>query len=101
MTDCSVSETTASEMLNYGELEALSEIKQYIISTQTQHYTGTRLQTIDSVIDAGFGEGFCMGNIIKYCSRYGKKDGRNRKDLLKLIHYAIIMLYLNTSTTAE
>jgi hypothetical protein len=34
-----------------------------------------------------------MGNILKYAQRYGKKDGKNRKDLMKVIHYAIIQLY--------
>ena len=33
--------------------------------------------------------------MLKYAQRYGKKDGRNRKDLLKIIHYAIIMLHVH------
>ena len=33
-----------------------------------------------------------MGNILKYAKRYGNKEGKNRKDLLKILHYAIIML---------
>ena len=33
-----------------------------------------------------------MGNILKYAQRYGKKQGRNRDDLMKVIHYAIIQL---------
>ena len=35
-----------------------------------------------------------MGNIMKYAMRYGKKDGRNKIDLLKLIHYAIIAYHI-------
>jgi len=35
-----------------------------------------------------------MGNVIKYAMRYGKKEGRNQLDLLKLIHYAIIAYYI-------
>jgi hypothetical protein len=38
------------------------------------------------------GEGFCMGNIIKYAKRYGKKAGKNELDLLKIMHYTIILL---------
>ena len=34
-------------------------------------------------MDSGHGEGFCIGNILKYSQRYGKKDGKNRNDLLK------------------
>ena len=33
-----------------------------------------------------------MGNILKYAQRYGKKEGKNKKDLMKVIHYAMIQL---------
>ena len=36
-----------------------------------------------------------MGNIQKYWKRYGKKEGKNKKDLLKIIHYAIVMLHIH------
>ena len=39
--------------------------------------------------------GFCIGNILKYAQRYGKKDGTNRKDLMKVLHYAIIALHVH------
>ena len=45
------------------------------------------------MIDSGHGEGFCIGNIMKYAQRYGKKNGKDRKDLLKVIHYGIMALY--------
>jgi len=44
-------------------------------------------------MDSGHGEGFCIGNILKYSQRYGKKDGKNRNDLLKVIHYGIMALH--------
>jgi hypothetical protein len=50
------------------------------------------------ILDAGHGEGFCMGNIMKYSMRYGKKEGKNKSDLHKIIHYAIIALYLQDTT---
>lgn len=78
----------------YNENHALEEIKSYIDSTYTQHYSG-KYQATDMIIDAGHGTGFCIGNIIKYAKRYGKKDGYNKKDLLKIIHYAIIQLYVH------
>ena len=49
---------------------------------------------------AGHGEGFCIGNIVKYALRYGKKEGRNRKDLLKILHYGIMLVY-NHDTWSE
>ena len=51
-----------------------------------------KIQSTEFIFDAGHGEGFCIGNIIKYAQRYGKKDGKNEQDLLKIIHYAIILL---------
>ena len=30
---------------------------------------------------------------MKYAQRYGKKNGYNRKDLMKIIHYAIIAMH--------
>ena len=35
-----------------------------------------------------------MGNIIKYCKRYGRKNGKNRDDIMKILHYGIIMLHV-------
>jgi len=32
---------------------------------------------------------------MKYAQRYGKKNGKDRKDLLKVIHYGMIALYIN------
>ena len=38
---------------------------------------------------------FCQANILKYGSRYGSKDGRNKKDLLKVIHYDMLLLHFD------
>jgi hypothetical protein len=73
----------------------LYEIREYVDKTYTQHYAQGKYQATDTILDAGYGEGFCMGNILKYWKRYGKKDGKNRNDLLKIVHYAIIQLYLH------
>lgn len=84
-------------MTNYifNEDKALQEIKEYIDGTYSQHYAQNKYQSTDFIVDSGHGEGFCVGNIIKYAQRYGKKDGKNRKDILKVIHYAIILLSVN------
>ena len=37
-----------------------------------EHYNG--YQVIDTIWDAGYVEGFCIGNAIKYLSRAHKKD---------------------------
>jgi len=79
----------------YDEGEALAELKEYIDSTYDEHYSKNKFQATEFIIDGGHGEGFCIGNIMKYAQRYGKKGGKNRRDLLKVIHYGIIALYIN------
>tara|TARA_R110001592_G_scaffold324185_1_gene603674 strand:+ start:374 stop:694 length:321 start_codon:yes stop_codon:yes gene_type:complete len=81
-----------TERNKFNEDEILANVKHYIDSTYTQHYGQGKVQTTEITFDAGHGEGFCMGNIIKYAQRFGKKDGSNEKDLYKIIHYAIILL---------
>jgi hypothetical protein len=79
----------------YNEQRIISEIESYILNTYSQHYASDKLQALEIVQDAGYGEGFIMGNILKYWKRYGKKDGKNRQDLFKIIHYAILQLSLH------
>ena len=76
----------------YLEDEILEKVKDHIDGTYKQHYAQGKYQATDVIIDTGHGEGFCMGNILKYAMRYGKKNGKNKDDLLKLIHYAIIAI---------
>ena len=79
----------------YDEHNALSEIKEYVDKTYGQHYSKNNFQATEFIIDGGHGEGFCLCNIMKYAQRYGKKNGRDKNDLLKVIHYAIIMLHVH------
>jgi hypothetical protein len=83
----------------FEEDKLLEEIKQYIDSTYDQHYSMSKIQSTEFIIDSNHGVGFTIGNIIKYAQRYGKKEGYNRKDLLKVIHYAIIALHINNKIT--
>tara|TARA_R110000787_G_scaffold229583_2_gene337137 strand:+ start:553 stop:819 length:267 start_codon:yes stop_codon:yes gene_type:complete len=82
----------------FNEDKILNEVKAYIGNTYDQHYSSGKYQATDMILDAGHGEGFCMGNIMKYSMRYGKKEGKNKSDLHKIIHYAIIALYLQDTT---
>ena len=79
----------------YSEGKALVELKKYIDSTYDEHYSKNKFQATEFIIDGGHGEGFCIGNILKYAQRYGKKNGKDRRDLLKVIHYGIIALHVN------
>ena len=87
--------------MNFDEDKTLKEIKKYIDSTYDAHYSKSKFQATEFILDSGHGEGFCIGNILKYAQRYGKKNGKNRADLLKVIHYAIIALNLNNGESDE
>jgi hypothetical protein len=76
----------------FNERRYIVELKEYIDTTYGEHYASDKYQATDIIIDSGHGEGFTLGNIMKYAKRYGNKDGKNRKDLLKILHYGIIML---------
>ena len=77
----------------YNEGLILQEVQDYIDGTYDEHYSTNNYQATEFIIDGGHGEGFCIGNIMKYAQRYGKKNGYNRKDLMKIIHYAVIAMY--------
>ena len=79
-------------MYKYNEDLVLKEVKKYIDDTYDKHYSQNKFQATEFIIDSGHGEGFCIGNILKYAMRYGKKKGKNRDDLYKIIHYAIIAI---------
>lgn len=84
----------------FDEDQYLQEIRDYVDRTYKQHYSG-KYQATDMIIDAGHGTGFNIGNIMKYAKRYGKKEGQSRKDLMKIIHYAIIQLYVHDNEFVE
>ena len=77
----------------YSEERILKEIKEYVDSTYSEHYSQNKFQATEFIMDSGHGEGFCIGNIMKYAQRYGNKDGHNRKDLMKVLHYAIMAIH--------
>ncbi len=79
-------------MDKFNEEKVLNWISNHIRSTYNSHYSQEKIQSTEFIFDAGHGEGFCIGNIIKYAQRYGKKNGKNPDDLLKIVHYAIMML---------
>jgi len=95
------SEKMASDgRYKYHEDEIIKDIGEYISSTYNGHYTGTKheyrnVQTLDLMAARDVASGFCQANILKYGSRYGSKDGKNKKDLMKVIHYAMLLLHFD------
>ena len=84
--------THESKNYKFSEAEILFDVQSYIDDTYSSHYAQAPKQATELIIENGHGEGFCIGNIIKYAQRYGKKEWHNKNDLMKVIHYAIIQL---------
>lgn len=85
--------------INYkhSEHEIMKEIIEYIDNTYSQN----KFKAMEFIIESGHGEGFCIGNILKYAQRYGEKDEKNRNDLLKVIYYTIIALHNDSEKKKE
>lgn len=81
----------------YNEGELIKQIQSYVDATYAQHYSRNKFQATEFIIDAGHGTGFNIGNMMKYTQRYGRKGDPKewRKDLMKVIHYAIMQLHVH------
>jgi len=79
----------------YEEDKTLKEIEQYLSSTYHSHYTSetSKTQTLDLIESIGDAEAFTRSNAIKYLSRFGKKNGKSKMDILKAIHYCILLYH--------
>jgi hypothetical protein len=80
----------------YNEEEILKELLEYVRGTYNQHYSAgdDKIQTLDLIEACGDGEAFCRSNILKYASRYDKK-GTARRDIMKILHYAVLLMHFN------
>tara|TARA_B100000945_G_scaffold296793_1_gene275343 strand:+ start:240 stop:554 length:315 start_codon:yes stop_codon:yes gene_type:complete len=81
-------------MNKYSEQEILKEISDYITNTYRGHYSVGNVQTLDLIDSVGDAEAFCRSNVLKYASRYDRK-GSARKDIIKIIHYGMLLLHFN------
>ena len=93
-------EPRRNHQYKYHEEEILKDIEEYVSRTYQGHYTGNshefrNVQTLDLMAAKELASGFCQANILKYGSRYGNKDGKNTKDLMKVIHYAMLLLHFD------
>tara|TARA_B100001996_G_scaffold90393_1_gene67131 strand:+ start:404 stop:712 length:309 start_codon:yes stop_codon:yes gene_type:complete len=86
--------------MKYNENEILKEVSDYISQTYKGHYSAGNVQTLDLIDSVGDAEAFCRSNILKYASRYDRK-GTARKDIIKIIHYAVLLLHFNDKTAAH
>jgi len=89
-----------NHLWKYNEDKILKDVEEYVTTTYHGHYCGDSdgyadIQTIDLMAAKKLAAGFCQANILKYGSRYGDKDGRNKRDLMKVIHYAMLLLHFD------
>ena len=98
-TPVSMTEPT-NHLWKYNEDKILKDIRDYVTGTYKSHYCGQEanykdIQTIDLMAAKEHAANFCHAHILKYGSRYGQKDGRNKIDLLNVIHYSMLLLHFD------
>jgi len=86
-----------SHFWKYEEDLTLKEVREYLSGTYRAHYTSqeSQTQTLDLIESIGDAEPFCRSNAIKYLSRFGKKNGKSKQDILKAIHYCILLYHFS------
>ena len=89
-------ESNSPNHWKYNEEKIVKELLEYIRGTYSQHYSAgdDKIQTLDLIEACGDGEAFCRSNILKYASRYDKK-GTARMDIMKVMHYAVLLMNFN------
>lgn len=87
--------TNLNGFWKYEEDKTLKEVEEYLVSTYKSHYTSeqSKTQTLDLIESIGDAEPFTRSNAIKYLSRFGKKNGKSKQDILKAIHYCILLYH--------
>ena len=99
---CLICATMSELNYRYSEQRILDELQKYIDGTYGQHYAGSQgIQVYDLFMSLGIAEDVCRANIIKYASRMGKKNGESRKDIMKILHYAILWLHAFDKSTEK
>ena len=83
----------------YKEDKGIKDLKDYVSSTYSGHYTNNNsdVQTLDLIHSVGDAESFCRSNALKYLSRYDKK-GQAKRDILKAMHYCLLLYYFSGNT---
>ena len=95
--DLNISNT--SGFWKYEEDVILKEVRDYLSGTYRAHYAGDgKTQTLDLINSIGDAEPFCRSTAIKYLSRFGKKGGKSKLDILKAIHYCILLYHFSGIT---
>jgi len=81
----------------YMEDQIIYDFHEYINKTYQEHYKteDKGIECFDAWIALGNSSTSFRDTAMKYLWRYGKKKGLNKDDLFKVIHYALMMLYVD------
>lgn len=82
--------------MQYNYELALQDVKEHIDGFRTRNYYSSKggAEVIDLLRTEHLLEGFCIGNVMKYITRLGKKSDEKRPDIMKCFHYLVILLIL-------
>jgi len=89
------SSTNDNGFWKFSEDQTLKVLEEYLTSTYHSHYTSenSKVQVLDIIEAIGDGVPFCRDNLIKYASRFGKKNGMSKLDALKIMHYGVLLYH--------
>ena len=95
--DLNLESTSKNGFWKYEEDLTMKEVREYLSQTYNAHYTSkdSKTQTLDLIESIGDAEPFCRSNAIKYLSRFGKKGGKSKQDILKAIHYCVLLYHFS------
>jgi hypothetical protein len=81
----------------YAEDEILADLKKHLDGTYSEHYMteNQSIECFDAWIALGDSTPTFRNTALKYLWRYGKKNGNNKKDLMKALHYIFMCLYVD------
>lgn len=81
----------------YAEDKILADLKKHLDGTYSEHYMteNQSIECFDAWIALGDSTPTFRNTALKYLWRYGKKNGNNKKDLLKAMHYICMCLYVD------
>jgi len=79
----------------YAEDRMLSDLHDYLDNTYSEHYKTEdfQIECFDAWIALGDATPTFRNTALKYLWRYGKKNGNNKDDLMKALHYTLMCLY--------
>ena len=81
----------------YAEDKILADLKKHLDDTYSEHYMteNQSIECFDAWIALGDSTPTFRNTALKYLWRYGKKNGNNKKDLMKALHYIFMCLYVD------